>query len=61
MEKGISDIVGCLTDPIIVFPGGWGDTLPEWLKTTITLERMMWDMKALKGSRQVPMLKPAPI
>jgi hypothetical protein len=29
VEKGISDIVGCLTDPIVVFPGGWGDTLPE--------------------------------
>jgi len=49
VEKGISDIVGCLTDPIIVFPGGWGDTIPEWLKTAITLERMMGDMKALKG------------
>ena len=49
VEKGISDIVGCLTDPIIVFPGGWGDTLPDWLKTAITLERMMGDMKALKG------------
>ncbi len=49
MEKGISDIVGCLTDPVIVFPGGWGDTLPDWLKTAITLERMMGDMKAPKG------------
>ena len=49
VEQGISDIVGCLTDPIIVFPGGWGDTLPDWLKTAITLERMMGDMKALKG------------
>ena len=49
IEKGISEIVGALTDPIIVFPGGWGDTLPEWLKTTITLERMMGNMKALKG------------
>ena len=49
VEKGISDIVGCLTDPIIVFPGGWGDTLPEWLKTAITLERMIGNMKALKG------------
>jgi len=48
VEEGISDIVGCLTDPIIVFPGGWGDTLPEWLKTAITLERMMGNMKALK-------------
>ena len=49
IEKGISEIVGALTDPIIVFPGGWGDTLPDWLKTAITLERMMGNMKAPKG------------
>ena len=49
VEKGISDIVGCLTDPIIVFPGGWGDTIPEWLKTATTLERMLGNMKAMKG------------
>ena len=49
IEKGISDVVGCLVDPIIVFPGGWGDTLPDWLKTAITLERMMGNVKALKG------------
>ena len=48
-EKGISEIVGVFTDPIIVFPGGWGDTLPEWLKTSITLERLAMNMKALKG------------
>jgi len=49
IERGISDIVGCLTDSIIVFPGGWGDTIPEWLKTATTLERMIGDMKARKG------------
>jgi hypothetical protein len=49
MEQGISELVGCLTDPIIVFPGGWGDTLPEWLKTAITLERLKMNMRALKG------------
>jgi hypothetical protein len=49
VEKGISDLVGALTDPIIVFPGGWGDTLPEWLKNAITLERLAMNMKALKG------------
>jgi len=49
IEKGISDIVGVFCDPILVFPGGWGDTLPEWLKTAITLERLMENMKALKG------------
>jgi hypothetical protein len=49
MEKGISEIAGVFTDPIIVFPGGWGDTLPEWLKTAITLERLMENVKSLKG------------
>jgi len=49
VEKGISEIVGTLTDPIIVFPGGWGDTLPEWLKNAIPLERLALNMKALRG------------
>ena len=49
MEKGISDIVGALTDPIIVFPGGWGDILPEWLKDAIILERFEMNMRVLKG------------
>ena len=49
VEKGISEIVGVFTDPIIVFPGGWGDTLPEWLKGAITLERLEMNMRALKG------------
>ncbi|GAH63021.1 unnamed protein product [marine sediment metagenome] len=49
VEKGISSIVGALTDPIIVFPGGWGDSLPEWLKSTITLERLVMNMRVLKG------------
>jgi hypothetical protein len=49
IEKGISDLVGVFTDPIIVFPGGWGDTLPEWLKNAITLERLEMNVRALKG------------
>ena len=53
IEKGISEIVGALTDPIIVFPGGWGDTLPDWLKTAITLERMMGNVKALNGEEPI--------
>ena len=49
VEKGISEIVGVFTDSIIVFPGGWGDTLPEWIKQAITLERLEMNMRALKG------------
>jgi len=49
IEKGISDIVGVFTDPILVFPGGWGDTLLEWLKNAITLERLEMNVRTLKG------------
>ncbi len=49
IEKGISDLVGVFTAPIIVFSGGWGDTLPEWLKSATTLERLEVNMRALRG------------
>ena len=49
LEKGISDLVGVFTDPIIAYPGAWMDTIPEWLKHRITLERLIMNMKALRG------------
>ena len=49
IEKGISDIVGVFTDPIVVYPGAWMDTIPDWLKQRITLNRLVMNMKALKG------------
>jgi len=51
IDRGISDIVGVFTDPILVYPGGWGDTLPDWLKGAITMERLIENMKALKGEQ----------
>jgi hypothetical protein len=50
-SKFTSDLVGTLTDPIIVYPGGWGDNLPEWLKNAITLERLIENMKETKGEQ----------
>lgn len=49
IDKQIDDIVGALTDPIIVWPSPWQDTLPEWIKPAITMERLIENMKALKG------------
>ena len=49
LEKGISAIAGVFTDPIIVMPGGWGDTLPDWLKQAITLERLTENVRSLRG------------
>ena len=48
-EQGISEIVGVFTDPILVYPGGWGDTLPYWLKEAITMERLLTNVKSLSG------------
>lgn len=51
IDKGIREIVGVFTDLIIVMPGGWGDTLPDWLKGAITLERLISNVEALKTGR----------
>ncbi|MDD5511951.1 MAG: hypothetical protein PHI12_14260 [Dehalococcoidales bacterium] len=48
----VSDIVGIFTDPILVFPGGWGDTLPDWIKGAITLDRLEMGIKASKGDQE---------
>ena len=49
VDGWISDLVGSLTDPIIVMPGGWGADLPGWIRDEITIERMVENMKAIKG------------
>jgi len=49
LERGISDIAGVFTDPVIVCPGGWGDSPPARVKEAITLERLIMEMKATKG------------
>lgn len=49
IDKQIDELVGALTDPIIVWPSPWKDTLPEWIKPAITMERLTENMKALKG------------
>ena len=51
MNSMVDDLVGTLTDPIIVYPGGWGDSLPEWLKNAITVERLTENMKGTKGEQ----------
>ena len=48
VEGWIDDLVGALCDPIIVYPSGWQDTLPDWIKPQITLERLIMNIKAAK-------------
>ncbi|MFH0810345.1 MAG: hypothetical protein V2A77_07750, partial [Pseudomonadota bacterium] len=40
-EKWAAELAGVFTDPIIVKPNGWGDTLPDLLRKAITVERLM--------------------
>ncbi len=53
VDGWIEDIVGALFDPIIVMPGGWGDDLPEWLKTRVTLERLAENIVATREGREI--------
>jgi hypothetical protein len=53
VDGWIDDIVGALFDPIIVMPGGWGDDLPEWLRTRVTLERLCENILALREGREL--------
>ena len=53
VDGWIDDIVGALLDPIIVMPGGWGDDLPEWLKTRVTLERLAENIVATREGREI--------
>lgn len=41
VDKQIDNLVGALMDPIIVMPGGWGDSLPDWIKGAIQMERLV--------------------
>ena len=53
VDGWIDDIVGALFDPIIVMPGGWGDDLPEWLRTRVTLERLAENIVAARENREI--------
>lgn len=48
VDRAIEDLVGTFCDPIIVMPGGWGETLPEWIKGAITLERLIENIEGHK-------------
>jgi len=48
-ERWIEDLAGVFTDPIIVYPGGWEDTIPPKLREAVTIERLVENMQHSKG------------
>lgn len=50
IEQMIEEIVGIFKDPVILYPGGWEDTLPPMIWEMIRIERFIQQMKA-KGKK----------
>ncbi|MDD5701993.1 MAG: hypothetical protein PHU23_08060 [Dehalococcoidales bacterium] len=48
VDRAISDLVGSLTDPVICHKGQ-EERPPEWLRNTITLERLIMNLAVQKG------------
>ena len=50
-DKFLRDIMGAISPTIIVYDESWGDDLPEWLKTQITLKRFEENARGIKGEK----------
>lgn len=50
-DRHIQNIVRAIMGPIIVADQGWGETLPDWIRTQIKLERLTQNMRELKGEK----------
>lgn len=50
IQKVITEILGILYDPIVLFPGGWEDTLPANIWDDVVQERFIQALKA-KGKK----------
>ena len=49
LDSMIDDLAGVFTDPLVVSPGGWHDTLPGWIKEQVTIERLIMNLQVSKG------------
>jgi len=52
LDDGISELVGALFDPIIVWPSPWQADLPEWIFGEIKMQRLIQLMIARKDESQ---------
>lgn len=48
-DEYINKVIGAFKDPLIVVDAGWAESLPEWIRYEITLERLARTMEELKG------------
>ena len=50
-DKFLRNIAGAVSPTIIVYDESWGEDLPEWLKTQITLKRFEENARGIKGEK----------
>ena len=49
VEDQIRRMLGAFRNPIVVFDEGWAQTMPDWLKSRIAMERLMQLMTHEEG------------
>lgn len=49
LDKQIRRLAWTLTKPLVVCPGGWADTIPEWMKAEAKLQSLIQLMKGEDG------------
>ena len=48
-DDWVEAVVEVFTAPLIVYPSGWANTLPDWIKPEVTLQRLARLMKGDDG------------
>ena len=49
LDKNLEELVSIFFKPLVVYPSGWHDILPEWIKNEIPIQRMVYQMLKYKG------------
>lgn len=55
LQTSLSDMLGAMFDPIIVYPGGWMDDIPSWLRDQVEIDRMRLVMEASRANKRPEM------
>ena len=50
-EKDIPELVNAFTDPIIAYPSPWTEYIPRWVKEQVRIERLVMNLKILRGEQ----------
>lgn len=51
VDKQIQNMVKALMGPVVVANVGWGETLPDWIRSQIQMERLAQNMREIQGEK----------